>query len=167
MTQHIFNAAYFFSWCLSEFGGHMILKLTSVESVFGISGIIRYRPNLPWSVLVRDRVCVRVRFPWVCNQFSCQHQNKFLSLFKGSSYQRFLFLKSVSERDGSDIQQLWYWMTTLKYSVLIFCTVYNFWFFVNSHQKILNQLSGLEMIDSPKMNAEQKFREKIFSNRFN
>ena len=39
------------------------LKLASAESVFGISGIIRYRPHLPWSVLVRDRVCVRVRFP--------------------------------------------------------------------------------------------------------
>ena len=39
----------------------MFLKLASAESVFGISGIIRYRPNLPWSVLVRERVCVRVR----------------------------------------------------------------------------------------------------------
>ena len=121
-------------------------------------------------LLVRDRVCARIRV-----RFPLSLQSVFLDHNKTNSFgclrvvhtNFFLFLKSVSERDGSDIQQLWYWMTTLKCSVLIFCTVYNFWFFVNSHQKILNQLSGLEMIDSPKMNAEQKFPEKIFFNGFN
>ena len=54
MTQHIFNAAYFFSWCLSEFGGHMFLKLLSVSSPCSaflvLSVIDPICPGLSWFV---------------------------------------------------------------------------------------------------------------------